>query len=149
MQLSSERRYHFACQPDEVWRALSATGDYQQWWPWLRQFEAAGLVAGDRWSCTVRPPLPYSLRFTIELTEVVPCERIAADVTGDIAGTARIEIAPEIDGSAVWLTSALTPSSRVFAALATLARPIVTRGHDWVLDTGAEQFRAHVSPSEC
>ena len=28
--------------------------------------------------------------------------------------------------------------------IATLARPVVTRGHDWVLDTGAAQFAEHV-----
>ena len=38
------------------------------------------------------------------------------------------------------LTAALSPGSPAFRVLATLARPLVTRGHDWVLDTGARQF---------
>ena len=62
---------------------------------------------------------------------------------GDIGGTARIEVEPDgVDGSRVRLRSTLAPRSRAFAALATVARPIVSRGHDWVLDTGAAQFAA-------
>ena len=49
---------------------LAATDQYQRWWPWLREFEATGLTAGDEWRCRVRPPLPYTVRFTIVLEEV-------------------------------------------------------------------------------
>ena len=51
------------------------------WWPWLTSFDAAGLVAGARWQCTVRPPLRYSVRFAIDLEEVEPSR--AADGSRD------------------------------------------------------------------
>jgi uncharacterized protein YndB with AHSA1/START domain len=140
MELVSDRRYRFAADPDDLWSALAATGDYQRWWPWLRVFDAEGLTAGGRWRCAVRPPLPYMLRFTIHLDEVDRPRRIAAHLAGDIAGIASVEITPSTDGCVVRLTSTLAPSSRLFAGFATIARPIVRRGHDWVIDTGAAQF---------
>ena len=127
-------------QPDALWSALDATDDYRRWWPWLRTFEADGLRAGDRWSCAVRPPLPYTLQFTIHLDDVVPPRLITAHVTGDIAGEAHVEIAPDrrrlrrppdVDAGA---------GQPAFAVFARVARPVVRRGHDWVLDTGAAQF---------
>ena len=141
MRLVSDRRYRFTSSPEATWRALESTDRYQHWWPWLRQFEAAGLIVGDRWQCAVRPPLPYTVRFTIELTEVERPTTVGATITGDITGTARIEVEPDGDaGSAINLRSELAPSGRVFTAFATVARPLVTRGHNWVLDTGAAQF---------
>ena len=103
VELVSDRRYRFALQPDALWSALDATDDYRRWWPWLRTFEADGLRAGDRWSCAVRPPLPYTLRFVIHLDDVDPPRLITAHVTGDITGEARVEIAA---GRAAAATSA-------------------------------------------
>jgi uncharacterized protein YndB with AHSA1/START domain len=138
--LDSDRRYRFAVQPAALWSAIAETADYRRWWPWLTAFDANGLVAGDVWRCAVRPPLPYTLRFAIHLDEVVPETLVAARLSGDIAGTARLDVTPDGDGCDVRLTSRLAPSSRAFGLLANLARPIVRRGHDWVLDTGARQF---------
>jgi uncharacterized protein YndB with AHSA1/START domain len=140
VRLDSDRRYHFSVQPAALWSAIAETADYRRWWPWLTGFEAGGLVAGDVWRCAVRPPLPYTLRFAIHLDEVVPTTLVTARLSGDIAGTARLDVTPEGDGCDVRLTSLLTPSSTAFGLLARLARPIVRRGHDWVLDTGARQF---------
>jgi GNAT superfamily N-acetyltransferase len=123
-----------------VWQALGATGEYRSWWPWLAGFEADGLVAGARWRCTVRPNLPYSLRFVVHIDEVVPPRLVTAEVDGDIAGRARLLVRDHHAGAEVRLTSALSPRNRAFALVATVARPVLRRGHDWVLDTGARQF---------
>lgn len=140
MRLDSDRSYRFAVTADALWSAIAETDDYPKWWPWLSGFEATGLVAGDVWACTVRPPLPYRLRFAVHLDEVVPTTLITARVSGDIAGTARLDIDGTPEGCDVRLRSSLSPSSASFGMLALFARPIVRRGHDWVLDTGARQF---------
>jgi uncharacterized protein YndB with AHSA1/START domain len=142
MRLCTERCYRFPGDVDTVWTALGATDQYQRWWPWLRQFEARGLFTGDSWRCLVKPPLPYSLRFTVRLDDVTEHRSVAATITGDIAGVARLELTPRDDTCEIRLTSELSPRSRTFAMFAALARPLVKRGHDWVLDTGAAQFAA-------
>jgi uncharacterized protein YndB with AHSA1/START domain len=140
VELVSDRRYRFAVGPDELWAAIAETTEYQRWWPWLTAFDADGLRPGGVWRCAVRPPLPYTLRFSILLDEVVQPSLLTATVRGDIAGSARIEVAADGEASAVRLRSTLATGSRAFGILAGIARPLVRRGHDWVLDTGARQF---------
>lgn len=139
--IASDRRHRFEVAPDVVWAAISEVGDYRSWWPWLRRLDAEGLVAGDVWRCTVQPPLPYTLRFAITLGDVVEGESVEAQVSGDIVGEARLELAP-LDGGGceTRLVSRLLPANPVLQAFATVARPMVRFGHDWVLDTGAKQF---------
>jgi uncharacterized protein YndB with AHSA1/START domain len=140
VELASDRRFRFEAPPDALWAAIANTDEYRRWWPWLTAFEADGMAPGSVWRCAVRPLLPYTLRFSIHLVDVVQPSLLTATVGGDIAGEARVEVAADGEGSAVRLVSRLAPSSRVFGIVAGIARPIVRRGHDWVIDTGAGQF---------
>ena len=140
MEVRSARRFHFDAEPAEVWAALASVEEYPQWWPWLQSFEAQGLVQGDRWRCTVKPPLPYVVRFTVHLDEVIAEQSIRATVAGDIAGQAQLSLEPAEDGSTMILLSKLTPASPTLKVMGTIGRPLVRYGHDWVLDAGAGQF---------
>lgn len=140
MHVRSDRRYELAAPPDELWAAFCRVEDYRSWWPWLRRFEAAGLAAGERWRCTVQPPLPYVLRFDLTLVQVEPHAFVTATVSGDIVGEARLDVRALGDGSEVRLVSDLAPSHPLLQTVARLARPVVRFGHDWVLDTGLRQF---------
>jgi uncharacterized protein YndB with AHSA1/START domain len=144
VELVSDRRWTFGAPPDVVWSALAATDEYASWWPWLTTFDALGLVAGAEWRCAVRPPLRYSVRFAVALEEVEAPRWVTARVSGDIAGRARVDVAGQGERSEVRLTSALRPTRRTVAWLTALAGPVARRSHDWILDTGARQFAAHV-----
>jgi hypothetical protein len=133
-----------------VWRAIDATDEYQGWWPWLRRFEADGLHAGDRWTCEVRPPLPYTVRFTLDLDEVVTPARVRSTIAGDIEGTAALTLTDVLAGCEVRLQTALGPSSRLLRSVGRLARPVARFGHDWVIATGFRQFAAaNFPPPAC
>ncbi len=140
----SDRRYRFDVDNETLWTAIESTENYRSWWPWLKRLDAKGLIEGDRWDCVVQPPLPYALRFTVSLDEVVPGRLAVASVDGEIAGDARLEIdpLPNGDGCEARLVSHLAPMNGMLRTIAKLARPIAQFGHDWVLDTGARQFRA-------
>jgi uncharacterized protein YndB with AHSA1/START domain len=142
MEIRSDRRYRFTVGPDELWPVLTQVEHYQRWWPWLRGFDGESFAEGDRWTCTVQPPLPYALSFHLELTEVVAGELAVATIRGDIVGSARLEVHAVDGGAEARLTSSLAPSHPVLRAVATFARPMVRFGHDWVLDTGMRQFTA-------
>ncbi len=140
--IRSDRRFTFGQPPEQVWGAMARTTEFTRWWPWLRRLEAEGLVSGDVWSCHIQPPLPYFLRFTISLDEVIPGESARATVAGDITGTAALTLAPTDDGgSEARLVSDLAPASSVLRAFSVVARPLVVWGHDWVLGEGIRQFR--------
>ena len=140
MEVRSERRFEFDAAPPALWAALGSVDDYPRWWPWLRRFEARALAPGEEWRCTVKPPVPYVVRFAIRFDEVEVERRIDATVEGDIEGPAQLLIEPSAGGSAVTLTSSLRPTNTVLKAAAVLGRPLVRYGHDWVLDIGAGQF---------
>lgn len=147
MEVRSDRAYRFDVEPGTVWAALGRVDDYRRWWPWLRTFEAAGLEEGRAWDCVVRPPLPYELRFTIELVEVAEPTVIRAHVSGDIAGRAAVTLRPTTRGSEVRLTSVLAPRRGPLRVVARLTPWLAHYGHDWVLDTGLGQFRRRALPS--
>ena len=140
VELGGDRSYRFPILPEALWSVLTETGDYRCWWPWLTHLEADGLVAGAEWRCTVRPPLPFALRFAIHLDDVVRPTLVTAHISGDIAGTARLNVAPHAYGCDVQLISTLAPSRRALGLIEPLARPIIRHAHNWVLDTGARQF---------
>jgi Polyketide cyclase / dehydrase and lipid transport len=140
VELGRDRSYRFPMLPDALWSALADTGDYRRWWPWLVDLQADGLVAGEVWRCTIRPPLPYALQFVIHLDDVVRPTLVTAHISGDITGTARLDVAPHGNGCDVQLTSTLAPGRRTLGVIESLARPIIRRAYDWVLDTGARQF---------
>lgn len=146
MEVRSDRTYLFRHPPEVVWEAIARTGSYQAWWPWLRRFDADGLVAGDRWHCTVRPPLPYVLQFTVVLEEVTQGSRIVASVTGDIGGTATVDMDPTSGGSSVRLRSSLVPTGQPLRGIMRWTPWLPRYGHDWVLDTGLNQFRRRAFP---
>jgi hypothetical protein len=82
------------------------------------------------------------VRFTLDLVEVDPGCSVRAVVDGDVVGDARLDLH---DGAGagtcrLHLVSDLAPGNRGLQVIARMAHPVVRRGHDWVLDTGADQF---------
>ena len=165
-----ERRYRFAAGAPAVWAAMCAVGQYRTWWPWLRGFEATELAAGARWSCVIRPPAPYLLRFTLVLDEVEAPRRIVAHVQGDVTGEARLVLADSVSKCAtvgprgrrggspspagapategcceVVLTSSLRPARGALRLVAATLPGVGRYGHARVLDKGARQFAAALS----
>lgn len=141
MKIRSDRRHAFSVPPEELWEAMVRVDAYREWWPWLRSFDAIALATGEVWTAVVQPPLPYRLRFDIRLDEVEAPRVASAEVSGDIEGTARLEIEPTSHGSELHLVSELAPTNAVLRAVARVAHPMVRFGHEWVLDTGLRQFR--------
>ena len=138
-----DRTWAFDVAPDTLWAALTRTEEYRQWWPWLREFSGDGLVPGGRNTCVVRAPVPYTLRFTVTITELVRGERIVVAVDGDLAGVARLEVGAlgaRRRGSQVRLVWEVDLRQPILRAVGVFGRPIMEWGHQWVVDTGLEQF---------
>jgi hypothetical protein len=141
MKVESDRRFQFPFDRNELWQRITSVDDYRAWWPWLRALDAGGVTTGDVWHCVVRAPLPYSLRFSITLDQVVDRELVTATIHGEITGTARLDLLDgDGAGSEARLRSQLAPANGGLRAFAAVARPVVRFGHDWVLDNGARQF---------
>ena len=146
MRIRSDQLHRFPVPPEELWAAMGRVDDYRTWWPWLRAFDAVELRDGEVWSATVRPPLPYRLRFDLRLHDVVAPSHVSAEVTGDLVGTARIEIVPIADGASLHVVSDLAPANRMLRSVMRVAPHVARFGHDWVLSTGLRQFNARALP---
>jgi uncharacterized protein YndB with AHSA1/START domain len=141
--VESDRTYRFDADAATVWAAFADTTSYPRCWPWLRAFEASRLAPGEVWRCVVRPPLPYEVRFTLTLHEVVEGRSVAAALGGDLDGRARLDLRGDGEGrSVVRLRAAIEPTRRLLRTMAALAAPVARYGHDWILDTGARQYAA-------
>lgn len=132
--------------PAEVWSVLAAVDAYPHWWPWLRRFEATRLSDGARWSCTVKPPLPYTVSFDLVLRDVAPRRSVAADVEGEIVGTARVDLRRAGSGTELALVSDLEPSRTFLVGLSRLAGPVARFGHEFIIDAALDQFVTHALP---
>jgi uncharacterized protein YndB with AHSA1/START domain len=142
MGVRSDRHYRFGVSREELWAALTQVDRYRTWWPWLRSFDGHTFAAGERWRCVVKPQLPYTLRFVIELDDVDAARSTRARLTGDIDGWAELTLGDDGAGSELRLRSDLSPRNGPARWVGTLAPPLAARGHDWVLDNGIRQFRA-------
>jgi hypothetical protein len=129
----------FPVPPERLWAVVADTGDYQKWWSWLRVLEG-DLVEGTTARCEIRSPLPYSLRFTVSLAEVVPSRLVRADIDGDLRGPARLELDRHPDGVEARLVWEVELTRRLLRNAASVARPAMEWGHDWVVRNGVEQF---------
>ena len=137
----SDRSWRFDVASDVLWDRICDTASYREWWPWLRRFEpAGGLAVDETWRCEVSPPLPYVVRFEVRHDHVEPGRVVESTVRGDIGGTARLTIEGDGDRCRARLVSDLAPTNPILRTFGTMARPVVERGHDWVLDVGRRQF---------
>ena len=69
-----DRRFALDVEPEALWSLLEQTDAYVEWWSWLESLDGGGLRVGDVATCVVRAPLPYSLRFSVHIDEVVPAD---------------------------------------------------------------------------
>jgi len=144
--ITTVHEYELPQDRDCVWERISVMADYRSWWAWLRRFDAAALATGEVWRCEVQPPLPYIVRFSVDIEKVEPPALVHAVVRGDVVGTATLELVQSGEGCRATLHSALAPGNRALRLMSRFAAPLARFGHDWVLDSGARQFIAKALP---
>jgi len=136
-----DRTWSFSVPPDELWAVLNQTDRYVRWWSWLREFDADGIRPGSTARCTIQAPLPYALRCTIRVDDVIAARVVHTTVSGDLRGPARLEIDDTGDGSIARLVWSLDLGNPVLARLARVGRPLMSWAHDVIVATGVEQFQ--------
>ena len=146
--IRSRRTFAVPLAPAPLWERMGSVQEFQTWWPWLRHFSGGPPVTGASWACTVRPRVPYRVRFVVHLDDVVAEQRIRATVSGDVRGTALVELEPAPAGTVLTLSSSLEPRRRLLRTVGLLAPPVARWGHDWVLTHAALDFPEHVMTAD-
>jgi hypothetical protein len=89
--------------------------------------------------------VPYRVAFTIDLLTVVEATTVTAEVGGDVAGTARIDLTATADGTELQLVADLHAERPWLQRVERLARPVARFGHDRILDHALAQLAARVA----
>ena len=144
-EFAFDRSWDFGVRRAELWSRLADTSSFTSWWPWLRSFDPVPLAEGSVTRCAIGPPLPYVLTIDLHVTRVVEEESVVVDVSGDLRGPARLEVADREDGSRARLVWVLEVRRPMLRAAATVGRPLLQWGHDWVVNNGVQQFRTAIS----
>ena len=114
------------------------------WWPSVylavRAFGDAGEV-GSGADLHTKGWLPYTLRWTLTLTEPVTDTGFALSADGDLEGTGRwtfVQDGPEVVITYDWRVSATKPLLR---RLTWLLRPAFSANHRWAMARGEESLK--------
>ena len=139
-----------------VWRVAGTAGEVRdvladgpslpRWWPavylsvaTVNEGEESG--TGGETALFTKGWLPYTLRWTLRVTEPVTDAGFALAATGDLIGTGRWTFTQ--DGSEVvitydWRVSASKPLLR---RLTWVLRPVFSANHRWAMARGEESLR--------
>jgi hypothetical protein len=135
--------FWFPVPPDKLWAVAGRFDQFESWWGWLRDFQAAenGLVTGNVLHGTVVPPVPYRLRLDVRLRRCCRPRSVEAAVHGDLSGWAVLRLEDADDGTRVAATWSLEMRSAPLRVAARVAYPLMRWGHDRVVDMAVAGFQ--------
>jgi hypothetical protein len=131
---------------DEVRDVLADGLSLPRWWPAV-YLSVEVLDEGDEdgrggeIALFTKGWLPYTLRWTLRVTEPVSESGFALTATGDLTGTGRWTLAqegPQVVVTYDWRVSASKPLLR---RLTWLLRPVFAANHRWAMARGQESLR--------
>jgi hypothetical protein len=137
-----DRTWRFDVPVEQLWAAVSDTGRFPEWFPWLEADHLGPLAVGTVATFVVDPPLPYDLRLTVTVRRVESMALVEGVVGGDLSGPARLEVATDGPGSRARLVWSLEVRRRLLVVGERFARPAMVWGHDAVVRKGLERFAA-------
>ena len=131
---------------DEVRAVLADGPSLPRWWPavylsvaTVHEGDENGL--GGEIALFTKGWLPYTLRWTLLVTEPITDTGYALTATGDLLGTGRWTFeqdGPEVVITYEWQVSASKPLLR---RLTWLLRPVFAANHRWAMARGEESLR--------
>ena len=147
--------YHFVTEwrvtatVDEVKAVLGDGTALPRWWPSVylavREVEPGGPGGvGRALDLHTKGWLPYTLRWTLHVTEPITDEGFALSATGDLEGVGRWTFeaqGPEVRITYDWRVMASKPLLR---RLSWLLRPAIAANHRWAMERGEESLRLEV-----
>lgn len=140
-------RFILDAPPRSIWRTIERWDEFESWWAWLNDFsiDGPGLSDGTVLSGVVAPPVPYRMRLHVDLGRCSPPHRIEAAVHGDLEGTALLVLDPVGQRTAAEISWSIEMMQRPMRLAARFARPLLTWGHDRVVDMTVASFRKQLT----
>jgi len=134
-----ENQWHFKVPVERVQEELENLSNWPTWSSGIRSAKVRAkdgeLGKGSLADIEVKGPLPFTLKFTIEVTEYRPPTSIAFTSRGNLIGGGRLVLAPSNDGTDVTFHWHVAMQNPVFNFLAKLApfKALMEKNHNWVM----------------
>lgn len=143
-QYHFETRWSFDATPEDVWEVIGDIRSYPDIWSDFKRVQVRvgdGRSVGSIIDAETRGSLPYTLRYTLEVTESREPEHIVLRSSGDLVGTGRWQISRAREGrtDVVYFWDVGT-TGRVLNLLAPLFKSFLARNHEQVMARGREAF---------
>lgn len=143
-------KWFFRAPIERVWEETANMEAYPDWWRNLRKAKIRGsesrLQLGSVVDCEVRGALPYTLRFTLEVTVFQPPNLVEVKSSGDLAGSGKWMLEIQDDGTMstfYWDVGTTNPVLNLLGKLP-FARAMLERNHDDVMAKGYEVVRSRL-----
>jgi hypothetical protein len=115
--------------PDRTYAVLRSIGDYEKWWPEIKEIHR---IDERRVDIRARSLLPYDLWFVGEPREDPERRELTLAMTGDLEGFSRFTIQPEGRGSRLLFEEQVVANKALLRRLALFARPFFVANH-WLM----------------
>jgi hypothetical protein len=143
-------RWFFRVPVERIWAELMNVNAFDTWWPGLERVRLRPphqeLAPGAFVDFQVRGPFNYLIRFSMEVTELVPPTLVTVRSTGRLAGAARWLVGPHEGGSSMslfWEGQLTNPVFRAMALFPPLVK-LLDNNHRKVMQAGYEALRKRV-----
>lgn len=139
--------WHMPVPPEEIWAVLSDETLLPLLWPsafiWVRRCaQGDQLGVGRTADVLARGFLPYTLRWRISVTEILPQkDGFAVQVHGDLIGTGIWTAHGHANGSSVSLLWSVQVGNPLLKRFEWLLWPLFHANHHWAMHQGERSLR--------
>lgn len=142
--------WHFNAPIERVWEDLVQVGEWPTWWSCWRKAQYRGGEAqskvGSIIDNEVKGTLPYSLRFTTEVTLIQAPHLLETKSTGDTVGSGKIVLEEAEGGTDVtyyWDVATANPVFNVMGKFS-FVRKMIEQNHEFVMEAGYRGLKSRV-----
>ena len=143
-------KWFFTVPVERVWEETANIEAYPTWWKNLKKAKLRGpeskLQLGSIADCEVKGALPFSLRFTVEVTAFEPLHLVEIKSTGDLVGTGKWVLETKDNGTQslfYWDVGTTNPILNILARIP-FVKPILEKSHNDVMEKGYEIVKSRV-----
>jgi hypothetical protein len=148
--------YHFVTRwrmhgrAEDVYRVLGNTTDLVRWWPSV-YLDVKELTPGDQKGIGkvvhlhTRGWLPYTLRWTYRVTDVIFPTGFAFDASGDFVGRGIWQFRQDGDWVDITFDWKIRADKPLLRYLSFLFKPIFSANHRWAMAQGEKSLRANLA----
>ena len=135
-------KWFFNAPIEKVWKEIEDVESWPTWWQDWRKTAIRGPESkaqlGSVVDCAVRGSLPYTLRFSMEITSLEPPTLSECESSGDLAGSGKWVLEAQNDGTAVtyyWDVGTTNPIFNILGKLS-FVRAMMEKNHNEVMASG-------------